>query len=590
MQKKRMFFQIFPSYLLISAIALLAVTWYSTTVFRKFHHDEVRKNLLLGANMLQKQVGENIAKEDAHKLVDVCKRFATAGGTRVTVTETSGKVLFDSDGSAADMDNHSQRPEIFKAVSERVPGSEIRYSKTLKQNMMYLAVPVKVNEKIIATVRTSLSVSSIEDTLQTLYLRIFICGLVIAFICAFIGNVVSRRISAPIEELQKGAVKFANGDFSHRLAVSNSTEIGDVAETLNLMGDQLQKRIRKIAKQSSESRAILSSMVEGVLAVDRKEQILRINASAASLLNVEEDIKGRMIREVVRNPMLLRFIRKVMETHETLNEDFVTYGSEERFLTIQGTPLRDDNGHVFGVVVVLNDITRMRSLENMRRDFVANVSHEIRTPLAAISGAVETLQDGAMENKQDAKYFLGMLGKNSDRLSALVEDVLSLSKLDQTDSEQLNMEKMTLNPLIEESIRVCASKASKKNSSIELTGSAELEGKVNASLFEQAMINLIDNSIKYSQEGAAIKISVTKQAHQIIIAVSDNGPGIDQSHLERIFERFYRVEKSRSRKVGGTGLGLAIVKHIVSAHSGEVEVESEVGKGTTFKIILPTCL
>ncbi|MEA3386715.1 MAG: ATP-binding protein, partial [Thermodesulfobacteriota bacterium] len=291
---------------------------------------------------------------------------------------------------------------------------------------------------------------------------------------------------------------------------------------------------------------------------------------------------------MVRNTVLQEFVKNALSSQKAVEKDIVLSTDSEQFLNGHGTLLRDAEGNQIGALIVLNDVTRLLKLEKIRREFVANVSHEIKTPITAIKGFVETLRDGALENPEDAERFLEIIGKHVDRLEAIIEDLLSLSRIEQeTGREEVVLDEGRLKDLIETAIQVCKAGAMAKKIEIELSCAEDMLAKIDPPLLEQAIVNLIDNAIKYSNDGGAVRVEALQRENEIIISVHDQGCGIEKKHLPRIFERFYRVDKARSRQMGGTGLGLAIVKHIAQTHGGRVAVESIPGKGSTFSIHLP---
>jgi two-component system phosphate regulon sensor histidine kinase PhoR len=330
-------------------------------------------------------------------------------------------------------------------------------------------------------------------------------------------------------------------------------------------------------------------MVEGVLAVDREERLISINQAAASLLGIRStEASGRSIQEVVRNVELQQFIAKTLSETGRVEGEITLRENGERFLQAHGTILRDGSGREIGALVVLNDITRLRRLEGVRREFVANVSHELRTPITSIKGFVETLLDGAMWRPPDAERFLGIVAKQADRLNAIVTDLLTLSRVEQ-DTEKLSipLEEHSIREVLKEAVQVCELKGVAKDVTIALTCDEKISARINPPLLEQAVVNLVDNAVKYSDSGKTVRVEGTESGSEVIISVIDEGCGIAKEHLPRLFERFYRVDRARSRELGGTGLGLAIVKHIAKAHGGHVAVESALGKGSTFTIHLP---
>lgn len=418
---------------------------------------------------------------------------------------------------------------------------------------------------------------------------ILLGGWVLLLLAAALGLFTSRRISQPLQEMRRGAERFAAGDFSHRLTVPETAELGSLAQTLNRMAAQLAEQIAVITQQRNEQEAILESMHEGVLALDTQERVITVNRAAEALLGVvATQAKGHTIQEVVRNVALQRLLVAAVHSPEPTTADIVLRGADERFLQATATALRDAQGQEIGVLVVLNDVTQLRRLENIRRDFVSNVSHELKTPITSIKGFVETLRDGALEDRVHAERFLGIIARHAERLHAIIEDLLVLSRLEQ-DSDMYEMPRVEtcIAEVVQAAMLDCAAKAAARQVTVVPACAAELRAAVNAPLLEQALVNLLDNAITYSNPGHCVWVSAYQEDDTLVIAVRDEGMGIPQEHLDRIFERFYRVDKARSRESGGTGLGLAIVKHIAQVHGGQVAVTSTVGQGSTFTLRLP---
>jgi two-component system phosphate regulon sensor histidine kinase PhoR len=299
-------------------------------------------------------------------------------------------------------------------------------------------------------------------------------------------------------------------------------------------------------------------------------------------------VQGRTIQEVIRLSELKRCVVGALSSEEPVEKDLVLYGEAERIVQARGTPLRDAEGKRIGVLVVLNDVTRLAKLENIRKDFVANVSHEIKTPITAIKGFVETLQEGRTQDQEEIRRFLEIIHRHVDRLEAIVEDLLTLSRMEkEAETEGIPLEDHTVRDILARAVQACEDKAESKKIHLEIDCREDLKARMDPQLLEQAVVNLIDNAINYSEEGKSVTIKALERAQEILIQVQDQGCGIERKHLDRVFERFYRVDKSRSRKLGGTGLGLAIVKHIVQSHGGRVSVESQLGVGSTFTLHLP---
>jgi len=590
MARKQLVWQIYPPFLLIILIALLAVTWVFSNSLEKFYAEQTQSDLEARVQLVIPQVQGYMDRTLANYLDVLSKELGAQTETRLTIILTNGKVVGDSEENPGRMDNHANRPEVINALKGQL-GVASRFSRTLQLNMMYVALPVVENDQVVGCVRAALPIKDLTKTLESAFYPVINSGLVIALVAAMISLWLSRRISRPLEEMKRGAKRFACGELEGRLPIYKGEEMGGLAEAMNQMAAQLDDRIRTVVRQRNEQEAVLASMIEGVLAVDNEERILRVNQSAADLLNIDPEVAiGRRIQEVIRKPVLQKFVSQALQSQKRIEEDItlVIRGSEI-FLQAHGTPLRDSSGKDIGALVVLNDITRLQRLENIRRDFVANVSHELKTPITAIKGSVETLLGGAVNEEESAQRFLEIIARQSDRLNAIIEDLLELSRIEQGEEQEgIELRRTQLRHVFSNTLQACQIKAHDKQIALDMNCPDEIEININAPLLEQAMINLIDNAIKYSPEKGRVHFSAHREDSVVVIKVQDWGSGISQEHLPRLFERFYRVDKARSRKLGGTGLGLAIVKHIVQSHNGQITVESSPGEGSTFIIQLPT--
>ena len=587
-KRKKLVWQLFPSYLLITLLSVLAISWYASSSLYHFFMDQTAADLKTRAALVERQITAHMTPLDAAAVDAVCKEIGKNSATRITVILPSGQVVGDSRETPRMMDNHATRPEIAAALKGKT-GMSRRFSNTLKQKMMYVAIPLQQDNATFGVIRTSLPTTSIDRELRSIQLKIALGGFLIALLAAGISLLVSRRISRPIEEMKKGADHFADGDLTHRLAVPDSEELASLAEALNQMAVQLDRRIKTIVSQHNELEAVLAGMLEGVIAVDNEERIIKMNAAAAEFFERDAEIcQGRDLHEVIRNSALQQFVRRSIASQVPEEDDIALYHNGERTLHLQSSPLLDANKEPIGTLVVFDDVTQFRRLENMRRDFVANVSHEIKTPLTAIKGFVETLQQGNCESLEESRRFLGIIQKHVDRLSSIVEDLLSLSRIEQEDEGRtIKVEAGNISEIFRSVLQLCRPKAQEKNINVTIGGDDQISADFDSSLIEQAIVNLLDNAIKYSEPDSTIHLKAHRNDSEIRISVEDQGIGIAKKHLPRLFERFYRVDKARSRKMGGTGLGLAIVKHIAQAHGGHVTVESTLGKGSTFTIHLP---
>ncbi|MBN2035045.1 MAG: PAS domain-containing protein, partial [Deltaproteobacteria bacterium] len=429
-RKKSLFRQLFLSYVFIILASLFAVTWYASTSLREFFLREIESDLKERSNILSVQLRDHFDPLDEGEIDKICKEMGYLGDTRFTVILPSGTVVGDSQEDPKKMDNHLDRPEVAAAISKGVGISE-RHSLTLGTTFLYVAVSQKKNGQLTAVVRNSVAMDSVDETIWRTQLRVIFGGLVIAFLAALISFLVAHKIRRPIEEVKRGAEIFAKGDFQFRLPISDLREIGSLSETMNRMAEELHRRIDTMTQQTNELEAVLSSMVEGVFGVDMDDRIIGINIAAADILKCDRhEVQGRTIQEVLRHSDLQRLVHEALSSNEPVEREITLYTEEESAVWAVGNPLRDGRKDRIGALIVLNDMTRLRKLENIRRDFVANVSHEIKTPITAIKGFVETLKDGAVKNTEDAERFLSIIQRHVDRLEAIVEDLLSLSRIE----------------------------------------------------------------------------------------------------------------------------------------------------------------
>ena len=587
MPYKKLLFQIYLTFLIITLVSLSTITWFAQDLARDFYLKETSRNLQDSALLIKDQVIHALISSQIDSLNNQIAKLDRITNIRFTIIVVNGTVVVDSRENPEKMDNHSNRPEVMEAFAGRT-GSSKRFSYTVEENLIYVAVPMKYDGKIIGVIRTSIPITAIEETLSSIINKFIITAFVLSLLIAFIGWLVSRRISAPYKEISDAIERVAHGDLDFRLKPTKSSVMKNLNEALNKMIAQLDEKIRTIDHQSREQQAVLQSMAEGVIAVDSNKNIITMNNAAHKLLGLDSnDVEGKKIKEIVKYKELRKIITHAIKSNELI-EDEIIIPPDDRYVQLHGTMLKNENGDTIGALVVLNDVTRLRRLEVVRRDFVANVSHEIRTPLTSIKGFIETLLDGAIEEPDTAKRFLKIMIKQSNRLNSIIEDLLALASIEESEKRAtVQFSESKIRKAIDSAINVCLPRAQNKNITLRIKGDDKIRLVMNVTLVEQAIVNLIDNAVKYSAENTCVEIDSVLEKDESVISVKDEGIGIAKEQLPRIFERFYRVDKARSRTLGGTGLGLAIVKHIAKVHNGRVTVESEVGKGSTFKFIIP---
>jgi len=601
MRLKKLVWHIFPANLLITAGSLLALLWYGSTALDAFYKNWLAIDLEDRAHFIEDRVADLIQQDKLEKLKTLCRQLGRKTSTRITVIQPTGKVLADSDENPDIMENHSNRPEIKRAFLGKT-GTKLRFSATLGVTMLYVAIPLtdtypSGHAAVGHVLRMAMPASAIEQTLQGLRLKIAAFGVIVALLAMLAAIIVSRRISKPLEIMTARAEQFARETFISPLSIPHncSLEVGTLAAAMNSMGQKLQERFATIVQQRNELQTIMSSMADAVLVIDNAKHIKTINAAACQLFEVSSSKAiNKTTQEILRDINIERLVEQTFASTTPEREEItMDKGGEKLFLQYSGVQLYGDNGDSFGAVITFHDFTHIRRLENVRQEFVANVSHELMTPLTSIKGYTETILDSSEGDKEQTKQFLQIILRQSDRLQAIVSDLLNLSRIEQEiEGNEIHPVPTNVKGVLDQAIQVCRPKAVEKDLTIELDSSAELIAPLDAQLMEQAVVNLLVNAIKYSAPANRVEIAANRQPvennkEMIVITVRDYGIGIGREHLPRLFERFYRSDKDRSRKLGGTGLGLAIVKHIVQAHNGRVDVASERGLGSTFTIILP---
>ncbi len=587
MRAKRLFWQIFPPLLLVAGVSVAAASWYAADYLRRFTLEQKGDDLEAAARLAESALA-TVFQRDRAALQEACLELGHSTALRLTVVLPSGKVGCDSAEDPDGMENHADRPEVRAALAGGT-GRAIRYSFTLGRPALYVAVPLRQAGAIAGVVRLSVQVAAVDEAFQTIRRHLLGAAVVIILLGAAASYLISLRIVRPIEDLREGADRFARGDFGARLPVPRVAEIATLAGSMNEMARQLSSRIATIQEQRNTLESILEGMTEGVVAVDTAKRVLLLNRTAGAILGVDPaGAQGRGIQELSRNMPFQAFVVRALVAAAPVEEEIAAGEKGALLIRASGVPLFDGAGGRIGVLIVLNDVTQLHRLERVRRDFVANVSHELKTPVTSIAGFVETLQDGALDDRATTERFLEIIRRQAERLNAIVTDLLSLARLEQeTGSERVAFEEAGLCGLLSDAVEATRDRAARKEIALALDCPEDRSFPAQALLLSQAVVNLIDNAVTYSEPGSRVVVRGAVSAEAISIAVVDRGIGIPREHLPRLFERFYRVDKSRSRRQGGTGLGLAIVKHVAQVHGGSVAVESEPGKGSTFTITIP---
>ena len=607
---KKLIWQIFPANVLTILLVIITVSWYGVVSLQEFYLQDTEADLEARGHLISSKVKEYLRGHKTGDLKEYCIQAGRSSGTRITVIDPQGKVLADSNEDPQTMENHSQRAEIAGALAGNV-GVSRRFSRTLQENMIYVAIPLTNiaaeafqdyhGKRVEAVLRTSVSVAALDTTLRRIKSRIILASLAVLLLAGAVTLLISRNISRPLEQMTKSAERFAGGDFSLRMLPvvkkTASLEVATLAAAMDRMAELLDEKIEAIVTQRNQLETVFSSMVEAVIAIDTEERVISINAAAAELFGVERKAApGKIVQQIVRNVQLQQHISRTLAARESVVDEIILRGENgDRILHTNVVILGNGAGENVGVLVVMNDVTKIRRLENVRRDFVANVSHELRTPITSIRGYVETLLDGALDIREDAVRFLEIVLHQSERLATIIDDLLALSKIEEEAKRgAIPLAPGLLRPVLEAAVQTCRLQADQAGIAVVIDCPEGIMAAINATLLEQAVINLLVNAIAYSRQGGEVTVGVAvgqgEQVDKVRIVVRDNGIGIAKEHLPRLFERFYRSDKARSRAHGGSGLGLAIVKHIAEAHNGQVEVKSAEGKGSEFALIISSTL
>ena len=508
-------------------------------------------------------------------------------GHRITIIRADGKVLADSERDYRKMPNHSNRPEFRQAMATDY-GTSMRYSATLKTRMLYVATGYGPRNKLSAVVRVSEPLSGVDHVLATIRRTFIVAGLVALLIAAVLSVRLASDITRPIEDISSAARRVEHGDLSARVSgqLQAAAEIKALASTFNSMAEQLQSNIQEVHQQSAQLQAVFDHSDNGLVLIGSDDAVRMINPAACRLLGIDcTTALSKTLIEGTLNHDLAGLVERVRRTGETAALDVDLAAREPRSVHAYVAPVVRPDAQL-DILLVLHDVTTLRKLDTVRRDFVANVSHELRTPLASIKAMAETIVLRHASSPAAVPDFAASIVQETDRMTLLADDLLELTRLE-SKALELNIEPIDLGDLVGDVFSRLRGVAEKRSVSLKCEISPEDIIYSDVRSLGQIVSNLVDNAIKYTPEGGFVSVRLERSTGHIAIRVSDNGIGIPSSDLPRIFERFYRVDKGRSRESGGTGLGLAIVKHLGEQMGGKISVKSELGVGSTFSVILP---
>ncbi|HSA96037.1 MAG TPA: ATP-binding protein [Acidobacteriota bacterium] len=572
--KRTLFLRIFSGYAGVIILLAAGVMLFAPPLMRRHNIEEKASYLEHMAVLLEPQIVPYLTGAGPADLRELVVAFSQQTGTRITVIDLTGQVLADSEKEARDMENHFYRPEIQASLGGEKRMS-IRWSSTLKQEMMSMSVPLEASGRVVGALRLSLFMKNLEALLGVFrreLLKIVGLMILVALLTVFF---LSKSVSDPVREVIDASSRVAAGDFEVTVSARRSGEFRRFAQSFNVMTGRLKTLFDEIRMKNEEIQGILGSMREGLCVLSADDRIELCNASFRLTVR-NESPEGRHVWEVVRSTGLAEAVRKARASRGDASEEG-TIGDRVFYCSV--APLATGGR----LVVTLHDITEIRALEKTKKDFIVNVSHELRTPLTAIKGFLETIEPRAEEENRP---YLEIIRRNTDRMIAIVDDLLVLSALEER-GPKIDKTEVDLKPLAESILKMFEKRASDKGLGLSLEASPDLPHvQADPGQMEGLLLNLVDNAVKYTEKGA-VKVRLSARGANLVLEVEDTGPGIGAEHLPHIFERFYVVDKSRSKKLGGTGLGLSIVKHIVLAHKGSVSVRSRLGEGTTFSVLLP---
>ena len=572
--RHRILLRVFAGYVVVSLLAVLIFSFYTARLVRGISLDALKQGLVSAALAAKVATEPLVAGGRTPALEDLVARLGREGKVRITVIDPRGVVLADSLENAATMENHSQRPEVAEALKGAM-GSSFRLSGTLNRWMVYVAVPMVAGRVGGGVVRAA----AFPEELNAAVLRerggLALFASILFVACLLSALLFSRTIVAPLRDLAGVVEKFSTGDFGARLHLRRRDEIKGLADSFNAMGERVQTLFAEGSRRAQELDLIFSSVQQGILLVDSHGRIVRCNRGFEDLVGTRA-AEGRTLWELAQAPRLTELVQRAADTGARQSEE-VAFGEKSVLCTVERMSGRQE------LIVVLQDTSDVRRLEAVKRDFVVNASHELRTPLTSILGSLEMLEG---EVKGDGARWVEAVKRNAERMTAIVEDLLSLARLEARGAEPAT-EAVDLARLLDDVVAIFANRAERAGIALETSLAPGIPPLVaDPFLLEQMLVNLVDNALKYTEAGS-VRLSAEPEGDHLRIEVADTGIGIPEESLPRIFERFYVVDKSRSRKLGGTGLGLSIVKHIVQSHSGTIEVKSELGKGTHFTVRLP---
>ncbi len=577
------------SYLFLLFVALFISGGYILWFFYHYTLDELTENLLSQARITEQLLQLEPKNSFDKKFDQQIKILGNKISRRITVINTKGEVLADSLNDPAIMDDHSNRPEVITALAGQ-PSKAIRLSSTMKSNWLYSAIPWRINNHIVGAIRVSTSLSGLETGFNKIQSALLAAFLLACLLTVMLSIRLAKNFTAPLEEITKVAKQFSQGIFKQRIHIKTGDEIELLAHTLNNLASSLDDKVEEIVAEKRKLEIILEHMDNAVIVTDRYGRLTTSNKMANDLFSITPQMLGLHNIQVIGNSYLDRAIHQCIATAKNNLIDLKTkYKNNKRGFQVFVAPIFDTDKEISGCLCVFHDITTLQAIAERQAEFIANASHELATPLTAIKGFAETLLDGALQDPQLSNKFVDIIHNEADRMQRLVTDLLQLAKFDSSEYRQhIKLTSTEAVTIIREVVEELLPHSQRKNLSIKVKGNPHaVIVHANYDWLKQLFVNLIENAIKYTPPEGEVTIKYSCDATQAIFQIIDTGPGIHAKDLPLIFDRFYRVDRSRTRAAGGTGLGLAIVKFIVEMLNGSISVKSDVNVGTTFTLTLP---
>ena len=573
---------------MISIIGLGIIWFFMSSINRTSYEEMIETHLSENGSVISSSIEASGMDIQNDNIVEWFNKLDLPKDVRFTLIDSDGDVIFDNDNHTSLMENHLKRPEVEAAKrSNDTSQSFIRYSNTEEIDMMYVAKPIHADGEIVGYIRTATPLYTIDNAVRQMWWTLFVVFLFIFVASLISAALLAYSVTKPINKIMEVTNRLKHQDYSARINEKFPGELYDLAGSINVLASSLQKHVTEIEDQTRQLDSILSNLVTGVILINHDGNVEMVNKAATELLGKSSDILvNNHYRANLMHLNIDRMIRQVVEEDEPRSREVSLYTPNEVILEVNVAPYYGQSWEKRGVIIALHNITKLKHLEGVRRDFVANVSHELKTPVTSVRGFAETILQNEMP-KETEREFIQIIYDESDRLNTIISDLLNLSKIEKNDL-QLNIEKIDLVKLIHKTAKPLLKAFSDKNLTLNLPNKGRsIELFADKDRIAQILVNLLSNAVNYTPEGGMVSMKVREKKNRIVFSVKDTGIGIPQSSIDRLFERFYRVDTARARNEGGTGLGLAIVKHLVDLHGGTITVDSVENEYTEFTVSLP---